>query len=102
MKKGGRKARHEVALLLLEQLDSATPYFGRLRLEAPQLPLVRLVAVVACTTQNMPTIRLQHTAPMTVRSWMHRDAIGKTKCQCFAMPWAAERADTTPNMLKAC
>lgn len=54
------RARHEIALLLLEQLDSTPPDFGRLRLEAPQLPLVCLGTTVACNTQYMPTVRLQH------------------------------------------
>ncbi len=47
-------AHNEVALLLLEDLDCAAPDLGRLRLEAPQLPLVRLCPALACTAPTLP------------------------------------------------
>lgn len=46
-------AHDEGALLLLEQLDGTAPDFGRLCLEAPQLPLVRLHPALPCTCTHM-------------------------------------------------
>lgn len=108
----------EGALLLLEQLDGAASDLGRLCLEAPQLPLVRLHPALPCTH---PHLCIQALAVYTTRQYIvtglpaqwgkvrlktschHRLPltlllVGSAKCRNMLMPWNEATQNEGPAM----